>query len=121
VIDGTGFVLIDGASREDEAKLTALAETFVRERLRTSELHPDTWGPLVVRDEGQLEARLAAVAGDKYSYRELDDMTELAQRTLQTVPSVSKVTRSGVLDERVYLVYSQERRCSTPGSSGSAR
>jgi multidrug efflux pump subunit AcrB len=109
VVDGAGFVLVDGESEQDEAALSTLAARFVRERLRTSELHPDVWGPVVFRDEAQLEGRLAAAAGDKYSYRELDDLTRLMKRTLEAVPSVSKVTRSGVLDERVYLVYSQER------------
>ena len=53
-----------------------------------------------------------AVAGDKYSYRELDDYTDLIVRTLKTLPIVSKVTRSGLLQEQVYLEYSQERLAS---------
>ena len=54
-------------------------------------------------------ARLAAVAGDKYSYRELDEFTDLIQKTVQTIPAASKVERSGVLAQRVYLDYSQQR------------
>src|SRR4029077_6791463 len=73
---------------------------------------------IVVRDPEETAAKLAAVAGDKYSYRELDDYTELITRTMKTLPIVSKVTRSGLLDERVFLDYSQERLASygvTPG------
>jgi hypothetical protein len=89
--------------------LVAYLEGFVRERMRASEIHPDAWPAIVIRDPGETVARLAAVAGDKYSYRELDDYTDLIVRTLKGLPIVSKVTRSGLLDERVFLEYSQER------------
>ena len=52
---------------------------------------------------------MAAVVGDRYIYRDLDDFTDVMQRSLQTVPAVARVTRAGVLAQRVYLEYSQER------------
>ena len=52
------------------------------------------------------------MAGDKYTYRELDEFTDLISKTLKTLPQVSKVERKGMLDEKVYLVYSQERLAS---------
>ena len=55
------------------------------------------------------DAGLAAVAGDSYSYRELDDFTDLIARTVQGAPEVAKVERKGVLPEQIYLDYSQER------------
>ena len=64
----------------------------------------------MIRDPAQTRERLLAVAGDKYSYRELDEFTDLMKRTFQTVDQVSKVDRSGVLDEQVTLSFSQERR-----------
>jgi multidrug efflux pump subunit AcrB len=109
IIIGPGFIGIDAASDSDDATLVAYGERFTRERLRASEFHPDAWPVAVIRDPAGAQARLAAVAGDKYSYRELDDYTELISRTLKTLPIVSKVTRSGLLQERVYLEYSQER------------
>ncbi len=112
VVKGSGFMGVDGASSEPDERLAALSQEFIRERLRASELHADVWGPLVVRDPGQIEARLGDVAGAKYSYREMDEFTKLAERTLLRVPVVGKVVRSGVLDERVYLSYSQERLAS---------
>ena len=45
----------------------------------------------------RLLRRLQAVAGDKYTYRDLDDFTDTIQRSLKTLPIVSKVERSGVL------------------------
>jgi len=108
-IEGPGFVGVDCVSRYDDAQLAAYGDEFVRARLRSSEIHPDAWRPVVIRDPSRAEERLAWAAGDKYTYRELDDFTELIKRTLQTIPQVSKVDRIGLLDERIYLSYSQER------------
>jgi multidrug efflux pump subunit AcrB len=109
VIIGPGFIGVDAVSDRDDAALEAYAERFTRERLRASEFHPDAWPVAIIRDPADAQARLRAVAGDKYSYRELDDYTDLIVRTLKTLPIVSKVTRAGLLEERVYLEYSQER------------
>jgi multidrug efflux pump subunit AcrB len=121
VIQGPGFVAIDAATDADDASIHKYVGAFLRDRLRASEMHPDAWTAVVIRDPAQTEARLAAVAGDKYSYRELDDYTDLIARTLKTLPMVSKVTRTGLLDERVFLEYSQERLASYGVSPGSLR
>jgi multidrug efflux pump subunit AcrB len=97
------------ATDKDDAALQEWATRFVLERLKASEFHPDAWPVAVIRNTADAQARLSAVAGDKYSYRELDDYTDLMTRTLKTLPIVSKVTRAGLLQERVYLEYSQER------------
>jgi multidrug efflux pump subunit AcrB len=112
--EGPGFVGLDAESDWDDARLLALGRTFVRERLRASELHPDAGQPFVIRslDPRDVEARMAAAAGDKYTYRELKDFTDLIKRTLLTVPVVAKVDVAGVLPEQVYLDYSQERLAS---------
>jgi multidrug efflux pump subunit AcrB len=65
-----------------------------------------------VRDPATTRARLLAVAGDKYSYQELEQYTDELKRTFQTVPQVTKVDRLGVLDEQVTLSFSQERLAS---------
>jgi multidrug efflux pump subunit AcrB len=109
LLEGSGFMGLDGTSDADDAQLLAHGEQFVRERLRASEFHPDAWPPVVVRNPPDTTARLATVASDRYSYRELEDFTERLEKTLKTVPQVAKVTRSGVLDESVFLFYSQER------------
>jgi multidrug efflux pump subunit AcrB len=112
LFDGPGFVGLDGDSSWDDERLLALGQAFIRERLRVSEIHPDTWRPLAIRDPETVEARLRAVAGDKYTHRELADFTDLIERTLLRVPLVAKVQSAGVLPERVYLEYSQERLAS---------
>jgi Cu/Ag efflux pump CusA len=108
-IVGPGFVAVDGVSDTDDAALLEYALKFKRDRLRASEFHPDAWPLAIIRDPAETGQRLAEVAGDKYSYRELDDYTDLIARTLKTLPIVSKVTRAGLLQERIYLEYSQER------------
>ncbi len=108
-IEGPGFVGVDGTTDRSDADLAAFVTAFVEERLRAAEMHPDAWPAVVVRNPADSAAKLAAVAGDKYSYRELDDYTDLIMRTVKTLPIVSKVTRSGLLEERVFLEYSQER------------
>ncbi|MFN0088277.1 MAG: efflux RND transporter permease subunit [Blastocatellia bacterium] len=113
---GAGFAGFDAAVVPGGPPILDFARQFFLER--SGELHPDIWPPLVIRDPGETQARLRAVAGDKYSHRELDDFTELIKRTLQNVPQVSKVARSGVLSEQVVLEYSQQRLASlgTPPS-----
>jgi multidrug efflux pump subunit AcrB len=108
-VEGAGFVGIDLETPLDDRALVGLLQKAFEERLSVSDFHPDTWDPVVVRDPKDTEARLALVAGDKYSYRELDDYTDLIKRTLQTVPQVSKIFRAGLLPEQVYVEYSQER------------
>jgi multidrug efflux pump subunit AcrB len=109
LLEGPQFVGVDGVTELDDAAIIAHVRRFVEERLRVSEFHPDAWQPAVIRDPAGSRASLLAVAGDKYSYRELDDFTDLMKRTFQTVEQVSKIDLSGVLDEQVTLSFSQER------------
>lgn len=109
LLEGAGFIGADAAVSLDDAALLKLAERFVRERLQIAEFHPDAWPLAVIRNPGETRTRLAAVAGDKYSYRELDQYTDLIEKSLKTLPMVSKVSRTGLLDERIFLYYSQER------------
>src|SRR5207253_331704 len=111
-LEGPGFLGIDSKTRASDEKILDNARRFAAERLRVSELHPDIWDLTVIRDPADTEARLAAAAADKYTHRELDEFTDQLKRRLQTVKQVSKVTRSGVLPEYVYLEYSQERLAS---------
>lgn len=109
VINGAGFVGIDGASSETDEQILNHLSGFVLERLQAAEFHPDLWRSVVIRDPKETYTKLLTVAGDKYSFREMGEYTELLDKTLKNLPIVSKVSRSGVLNEAVYLLYSQER------------
>ncbi len=109
VIEGVGFAAIDGATAATDAQILEFLNKFVAEKLQSSEFHPDFWLPFVVRETAEIKAKLTQVAGDKYTYREMDEFTELLEKTFKANPLVAKVKRSGLLNEAVYLLYSQER------------
>jgi len=109
VILGSGFIAVDGVSTRDDAAIHSFIQTFFQRQLQRSELHPDAWEPIVIRDPQETPARLAKVADDKYSYADLDDFSDLIARTVQGAPETSKVERRGLLPQVVYLEYSQDR------------
>jgi multidrug efflux pump subunit AcrB len=109
IIQGSGFIGFDGVSKADDTSIQAFIQRFIAERLKRSELPPDEWYPVIIRDPNETRSKLASVAGDKYSYAELDNFSDLIARTLLGVPEVSKVERNGVLPQTVYLDYSQDR------------
>lgn len=118
LVEGGGFVGLDGASAENDEKVLGYMQQFLQERAQAAELDPDVWQPIIIRDPNQTTAKMTAAAGDKYSYREMEDFTDTIEKTIKTIPIVSKVTRSGILDEKIYLEYSQERLASYGIQSG---
>ena len=112
LIEGSGFVGLDGASAASDQELLGYMQQFLQEHTQSSELDPDMWDPIVIRDPQETEAKMGRAAGDKYSYREMDDFTDAIEKTIKTIPIVSKVARSGILNEKVFLEYSQERLAS---------
>ena len=109
VIQGSGFIGLDGVSEVDDRAIQEFIGRFLSEQLKRSELHPDAWEPAIIHDPSETRTKLAKVAGDKYSYAQLDNFSDLIGRTLQGAAEVSKVERRGVLSQTVYLDYSQER------------
>ena len=104
-----GCAGIDFATQKSDEELRAYGREFVEKRLQEYEFHPDAWGPIIIRDPESTGQRIAEEASDRYSYRQLDDYTDLIQRTLQRLPIVAKVQRAGVLPEQIYLEYSPQR------------
>jgi multidrug efflux pump subunit AcrB len=102
---GPGFLGFDLAGAHSDQSILAVAEKFES----AAGFQPEAWRPVVIRELQDTEAKLRAAAPDKYSCRELDEYSDLITRTLQSVPAVAKVTRTGTLKERVFLDYSQER------------
>ena len=109
VITEQGFVGVDGVSDASDDTLLGYTRQFINERLQAADFHPDSWPPVVIRDPNEARAKLGAVAGDKYSYREMDDFTDTIEKGLKSVPQATKVSRAGILSERIFLLYSQER------------
>src|SRR5882762_1271109 len=109
VISGSGFIAVDGISDKDDASINHFVEAFFQKQLQQSDLHPDGWMPIIIRDLHDVRAKLNVVAGDKYSYADLDNFSDLIGRTVQGAPETSKVERRGLLPQVVYLEYSQDR------------
>ena len=109
VITEQGFVGVDGVSDASDEALLGHTRQFINERLQASDFHPDSWPPVVIRDPSEASTKLATVAGDKYSYRQMDDFTDTIEKGLKSVPQATKVSRAGILSERIFLLYSQER------------
>ena len=107
-IAGKGFVGLDGIANSD-AELQRAFMGCVEEKYGSASFDPDIWQPVVIRNPDDAEARLATVAGDKYSFRELDDFTDLIKRGLTGVPQVSKILISGDLPQWINLEYSQAK------------
>ena len=108
-IQGTGFIGLDGTSSQDDASIQAFIDHFFASQVQRSELHPDAWSTIIIHDPAETLKRLSEVAGDKYSYAELDDFSDLIARTLQGAPETSKVERRGVQQQTIYLEFSQDR------------
>ena len=109
LFSGAGFIGADVATKLSVNDLQSVLTRFVNQNLQTAEFHPDAWKPAIIDDPSDTTAALQAVAGDRYTNRDLDDFTDTIQRSLKTLPIVSKVERSGVLNENVFLNFSQER------------
>ncbi len=118
-LGGPGFVGIDAETTADDQTILAALRTFIATRYRESTIHPDSWQPVVIRDPSETRARLEPAAGEKYSSRELEDFTAAMEKALLATarkldgpPLVAKIKRAGILNEKVYLYYSQERLAS---------
>jgi multidrug efflux pump subunit AcrB len=113
-LDGSWYCGLD-ALVAPGLDLRAVADRFITDHVGSSvfpAVHPDASAPVVIRDPAATEAELIASASDKYTYHELDRYSDLVQRTLETLPDVEKVSRSGVLPEWIQLAYSQRRLAS---------
>ncbi|MEN6357631.1 MAG: efflux RND transporter permease subunit [Armatimonadota bacterium] len=112
LFQGDGFIGLDGFSTRSNKQISDALQDYIHNKLQVSEIHPDAWQPAIIRNPSRTLAALRLVAGDKYSYCQMDDMTDYIERSLKTVNEVSKITRSGVLGEQIDLLYSQERLAS---------
>ena len=112
LLHGPGYVAADAFTDKSDAEILAFGGSFVEQKFHESELHPDAWPPIVARNPEDIGKLIAASPGNKYTYHQLDDFTDLLSRALLGAPEVSRVDRSGVLPEQIYLDYSQERLAS---------
>lgn len=106
---GPQFVLLDGKSSLDPAQLQQRVEQITRTRFETNEIDPDVWPLVLVTNPSNTGEQFGKIAPDKYTYRQLNDWSDEVAKSLKTVDLVSRSQRTGNIDERIYLDYSQER------------
>ncbi len=122
-IKGAGFIGLDFTTTLSDSAILKELDEFLLTKLAQVSFHEDAWPAIVIDDPEKTDEELQASPGGKYSYRELDDFTNLIIRNLQTIPLVTVVNSSGVVDERIYLEYSQDLLASyglTPNDVSSA-
>jgi multidrug efflux pump subunit AcrB len=107
LVDGNGFVLIRGNAAAKG--LPRAIERLWEELPQRADLHPEVWEPIVIVPGMSVHDVFRSRAGAKYSYRELDDFTDRIEKAIKIAPEVSRVTRVGLLEEQVELLYSQDR------------
>jgi multidrug efflux pump subunit AcrB len=108
-VQGSGFSGVDGITEASDDEIRARIQNFVRTSIQASDIDPDIWPPIIIHDPSETAAKLKTVAGPKYSYAQLDNYTDLLSRSFLGAPEVSRVERKGVLQQQIYLDYSQER------------
>ncbi|MEM8570749.1 MAG: efflux RND transporter permease subunit [Pseudomonadota bacterium] len=108
-LSGPGFVGLDYTLTNPETDVPNAVETLLQERFGVSRLHPDAWDPVAIDAPDESETRLQAVPGERYSYEDLNEFSTYFARVLRAVPEVSVVERSGQLEQRIFVEYSQEQ------------
>jgi multidrug efflux pump subunit AcrB len=109
LVSGPGFLGLNGGSRYKDEQIAAFLRQYIDTRLQPSERDPDLWLPVIIRELETTTAKLSSAAASKYSYAQLDNYTDLIGRTLLGVPQTSRIDRTGVLPQQIYLNYSQDR------------
>ncbi|WP_445354455.1 efflux RND transporter permease subunit [Microbulbifer sp. EKSA008] len=112
VLNGAGYLGVDFLSDKSNSEILAATKLYLSDRLSAQRFFPDAWDPFVVRNLANTRDNLMKVAGAKYSYRQLDDFSDLIAANIRAIPEVKRVLRTGVLTQEVKLLYSQERLAS---------
>lgn len=112
-LTGPGFAGVDlPEGTLDDQALLEHAHRFLVKRIGIDRFHPDAWTPVVIGKPDQALHALQSSSAQKYSYRQLDEFTDLIERNLLNVAQVSKTSRSGTLPQQIYLAFSQEQLAS---------
>ena len=104
---GRSFILAEFQARTNAAALKRFVQDFTHSRLGgEGELHPDYSGGLVIWEDQDPAAVIRQAGLPRYSYRQLEVISERLKDALKQVGSVGKVQKLGVPQEVVYLLFS---------------
>ena len=105
---GHSFILIDLETSASRADLERFIADFTRRFLGTDrELwHPDFTRPILLMGDEDPLPQIRASAPPRYSYRTLELLARDFEDELKQVASVGKVTKVAIVQEAVYLLFS---------------
>ncbi len=106
---GPSFVGLDAEIDAQDTSILARVNHFLQIKLGFQRFHPDAWDPIIIHDPADVKNQLTQIDGDKYSYADLDNFSDLISRNLQAIEQVAKVRRSGIQQQQVLLNYSQTK------------
>jgi multidrug efflux pump len=106
---GHSFILIDLETSASRADLQRFTADFTRTVFGTDhELwHPDFTQPILLMGEEDPLPQIRATAPPRYSYRTLELLARDFEDALKQVESVGKVTKIAIVQETVYLLFSE--------------
>jgi multidrug efflux pump subunit AcrB len=108
-VQGRSFILADLTTSAGRPALEKFISNFVQNLVGADKemWHPDfSWPILLVGSEDPLP-KLQANAPARYSYKELELRARDFEDSLKQLDSVGKVTKIGIVQESVYLLFSE--------------
>jgi multidrug efflux pump subunit AcrB len=105
---GHSFLLADLETSAGRADLERFIAGFTRTFMGTDRelYHPDFTRPIVLMGEEDPLPQIRAMAPPRYSYRTLELLARDFEDDLKQVQSVGKVTKVAIVQETVYLLFS---------------
>ena len=104
---GRSYIMAEFRTESGRGRLEEFLRGFIRELAGTDgDLHPDFGEAILLMGAEDPLPALRAVPLPRYSYRELERMTEMLEDELKQVPSVGRVRLIGNVQEIVYLLFS---------------
>jgi multidrug efflux pump subunit AcrB len=105
---GHSFLLADLETSADRADLERFIAGFTRTFMGTDRelYHPDFTRPILLMGNEDPLAQIRASAPPRYSYRTLELLARDFEDDLKQVQSVGKVTKVAIVQETVYLLFS---------------
>jgi len=105
---GHAFLLADLETSASRADLERFIAGFTRTFMGTDRelYHPDFTGPILLMGDEDPLPQIRATAPPRYSYRTLELLARDFEDDLKQVQSVGKVTKVAIVQETVYLLFS---------------
>src|SRR6516162_8359070 len=95
LIQGNSFAAIRLSRGHVANDLSKTIQRVWEEMPQRADVHPDVWDPIILTSNAEIRQALRRKAGPKYSYRELDDFTDIIEKAIKVAPEASRVTRVG--------------------------